>query len=213
MFDRNSDISKSLERAMWAWRDAMKPYGDEWGIIRLPGALPLQQHHVDGARLYCHRNAYLEHLRKHAVCAEVGVWKGDFSAEILNRAGPKELHLIDLDIDRFSLRERFANDPRVHLHQGHSADVLRSFPADHFDWIYIDAGHDYEAVKADAAASASRLRPDGILVFNDYILWSHTEALPYGVVQAVNKMCVHDGWRVVAFCLHDSMYCDIAITR
>lgn len=198
---------------MWAWRDVMRPYGDEWGIVRLPGAAPLQQHHVGGARLYAHRNIYLDHLPKQGVCAEVGVWQGEFSAEILQRATPKELHLIDLDVERFSLRQRFAEESRVTLHQGNSVDVLSSFPANHFDWIYIDAGHDYEAVRADAIAAAQRLKPGGILIFNDYIFWSHTESLPYGVVQVVNEMCVHGGWRVVAFCFQDAMYCDIAITR
>jgi SAM-dependent methyltransferase len=213
MLDKNSELSKHLELATYAWRDVMSPYGDEWGHIRLPGATPLHQDHVNGASLYAHRNNYLDDLPKHSICAEIGVWNGDFSAEILRRNDPKELHLIDFDIEGFSLRDRFADDPRVVLHEGHSVDILSRFPAEYFDWIYVDAGHDYESVKADAAASALRLKRGGIMVFNDYIFWSHTEALPYGVVQAVNEMCVHNGWRVVAFCFHDAMYCDIAITR
>jgi glycosyltransferase involved in cell wall biosynthesis len=213
VLDKASDLPSLLEQARWAWHGIMKPCGDEWGIIRLPGAIPLQQNHVDGAALYANRWTYLDRLPKQAICAEVGVWKGDFSAEILRQASPKELHLIDIDVDHFSLRQRFADDRRVTIHHGKSVDVLSSFPAEHFDWIYIDAAHDYESVKADAAMAAARLKPGGILVFNDYIFWSHTESLPYGVVQAVNEMCVHDGWRVIAFCFQDSMYCDIAITR
>src|SRR5262245_17309007 len=35
-----------------------------------------------------------------AVCAEAGVLKGDFSAEILQRTQPKLLHLIEIDLSR-----------------------------------------------------------------------------------------------------------------
>ncbi|MEM7189627.1 MAG: hypothetical protein AAF439_08445, partial [Pseudomonadota bacterium] len=41
------------------------------------------------------RRAVLNALPKGAVGAEVGVWKGDFSAEILATAAPACLHLID----------------------------------------------------------------------------------------------------------------------
>jgi hypothetical protein len=40
----------------------------------------------------------LELLRRmpvESVCAEIGVWKGDFSREILRRTSPKMLHLIN----------------------------------------------------------------------------------------------------------------------
>jgi hypothetical protein len=34
-------------------------------------------------------------MPKGAVCAEVGVWRGDFSAEILDRTDPTAFHLVD----------------------------------------------------------------------------------------------------------------------
>ncbi|HIF08442.1 MAG TPA: hypothetical protein EYQ81_00345 [Sneathiellales bacterium] len=37
----------------------------------------------------------LDRLAKNAVCAEIGVWKGDFSAQILKITAPKQLHLVD----------------------------------------------------------------------------------------------------------------------
>ena len=207
------DLGQNLVRASVAWKEAMSPHRDQFGLIQLPRAPRLQQHHVDGARLFADRETYLDHLPKGAVCAEVGVGMGNFSAEILKRTQAKTLHLIDIDFDRFKVRERFAHEPRVMWHQGRSIDVLNLFPPAYFDWVYIDADRSYDAVKADAATAASRLKPDGTLVFNDYIFWSHAEAMPYGIVHTVNDMCINDGWRVVAFCLHDWMYCDIAIRR
>ena len=37
----------------------------------------------------------LERMPRGGVCAEIGVWKGDFSDRILRYANPKSLHLID----------------------------------------------------------------------------------------------------------------------
>ena len=37
----------------------------------------------------------LDRMPRGGVCAEIGVWKGDFSDRILRYANPKSLHLID----------------------------------------------------------------------------------------------------------------------
>lgn len=34
----------------------------------------------------------------------------------------------------------------VVLHRGKSHDVLPAFPANYFDWVYIDGNHAYEAI-------------------------------------------------------------------
>ena len=207
-------IAFDLKRAGKAWRDVMAPHADELGIVRkFPRAARLQPKHLADAKIFADRYNYIDTLPRHAVCAEVGVWKGEFSAYILQHSRPQRLHLIDIDLHRFGVQGRFATAPVVTCHQGNSIDILRSFPPNYFDWVYIDAGHTYDEVRADADAAVPAVKSDGVLIFNDYIFWSHTEARPYGVVHAVNEICVNDGWKVVAFCLHEAMYCDIAIKR
>jgi hypothetical protein len=173
----------------------------------------LRQEHIAGATLFASRHHYLATLPKGGVCAEVGVWRGDFSDHILNATKPTELHLIDINFARFDVRRRFKGYSSVKFHEGRSADVLAAFPDEHFDWIYIDAGHDYENVKTDATLAAQKIKADGLLIFNDYTMWSHREGCVYGVVQTVNEMCVNEGWRMVAFCLQPEMYCDVALRR
>lgn len=119
------------------------------------------------------------------VCAEIGVWKGEFSARIRRRTAPRELHLIDpwrflpeyperlyggrvarsqRDMDRIfqDVRARFGDVPDVIVHRGASADVLPTFDDDHFDWVYVDGNHAYAFVLADlemclGTVEASRL--------------------------------------------------------
>src|SRR5439155_14214253 len=41
------------------------------------------------------RRALLQRLPRRSVCAEIGVYQGDFSAQILGHVRPRRLHLID----------------------------------------------------------------------------------------------------------------------
>ena len=180
---------------------------------RLPNVLPLQQHHVANVKVFAGRNAYIDTLPKGAICAEVGVLRGDFSAYILEATKPRRLHLIDFNLTHYDVAKRFAAHDNIACHEGYSAQVLRSFADDYFDWVYIDAGHGYANVRADVDAAIPKVQPNGLLIFNDYILWSHYEKRYYGVVPVVNELCVNEGWRLEAFCLSNNMYCDVALRR
>jgi len=89
---------------------------------------------------------------------------------------------------------------------------LQSFPDSYFDWIYIDAQHTYKGVKRDIPAAA-KVKSDGFLVFNDYTVWSQVEMQPYGVVAAVNELCLEDQWEFAYLALPPHMYCDVAVRR
>ncbi|HXW13756.1 MAG TPA: class I SAM-dependent methyltransferase, partial [Terriglobia bacterium] len=92
-------------------------------------------------------------------------------------------------------------------------EVLSRYPDKTFDMIYVDAGHDYESVKRDADLSKQKIKPEGILIFNDYIRYSHLDNCYYGVIPVVNNIVVNQGFEVVGFALQWGMYCDIAIRR
>jgi len=50
-----------------------------------------------------------------------------------------------------------------------STDAAKQLPEGHFDYIYLDARHDYCAVKEDIESYYPKLRPGGILGGHDYI--------------------------------------------
>jgi hypothetical protein len=136
------------------------------------------------------RRELLDRLPKHSVCAEIGVWRGEFSRKILKRTEPRELHLIDpwlfapafperwyggksaasqddMDAICSAVSHRFANDGRVRVHRKSSRDAAAEFPDGALDWVYVDADHSYEAVLSDLVLWKPKVRCGGILAGDD----------------------------------------------
>ena len=101
----------------------------------------------------------------------------------------------------------------IELHEGDSSTILSSFPDEYFDWIYIDADHAYEGVCKDIQQGYTKVKPDGMIVFNDYTNWSVCEIIPYGVTKAANEFCIANDWEVVFLALQSLGYHDIAIRK
>lgn len=173
----------------------------------------LPQELLGGCQLLADRHTLLERLPKQAVCAELGTQEGRFASAIVRTTQPCEFHVVDLDLSQLECRDFLLADPAVSLHEMDSAACLKQFPDHYFDWIYIDADHRYQAVRRDADVALHKIKPDGMLVFNDYIFWSHEEMVPYGVVAVVNEICIQHGLVWAYFALSDSMYCDVALRR
>jgi len=159
------------------------------------------------------RDFLLKVLPKGAVCAEIGVYAGDFSEHILKITQPKELHLIDpwkffsdLDhmgaefgkgtmIDQRKLDDlyakvlrRFGSEMqrgRITVHRATSEDVASSFKDGYFDWVYIDGDHVYEAVKKDLEIFHKKVKPGGLIAGDDYCVSANYQK--EGVKKAVDE--------------------------
>jgi hypothetical protein len=158
------------------------------------------------------RQRLLDRLPKGAACAEIGVWKGDFSERILDVVRPARLHLIDpwqavadegyegalyggqleegqaeMDALYAEVLHRFARERRegvVEVHRLSSAEAAERFHDGEFDFVYIDGNHRYEFVKADLEAYAPKVRPGGFLAGDDYGVEGWWED---GVTRAVDE--------------------------
>jgi hypothetical protein len=137
------------------------------------------------------RSRLLSRLPRHAVCAEIGVWKGEFSELILDVAKPRQLHLVDpwlfqpmypnrwyggraaksqadMDAIHDGVVGRFRNDSRIILHRKKSVDAASEFGDGSLDWVYIDGDHGFEAVTQDLAVWSPKLRPGGYIAGDDF---------------------------------------------
>jgi len=142
---------------------------------------------------YQTRQTMLTKLPKGGVCAEIGVWTGQFSIQILEVTEPRELVLIDPwdmisgqpDEDRSNDRhadasfmqnmhqgivDLYGKLPQVRIIKGLSEPVLASFPDEHFDWVYIDGNHLYDFVLRDIQISYQKVQKGGVIVGDD-LFW------------------------------------------
>lgn len=144
-----------------------------------------------------HRESLLRRMPAGGVCAEIGVWKGDFSDRILDVTEPRSLHLVDpwkhesdeiykdacyggkkattqeqMDAIHGRVVKRF--EPRVEagtvvIHRSPSADAVAAFEDGYFDWIYIDGNHLYEFVKLDLELWYPKVKRGGYMAGDDYV--------------------------------------------
>jgi hypothetical protein len=170
--------------------------------------------HLKDARILPRREDVFQFLSKGGRVAEVGTQEGVFARKIYDSLAPSELHLFDLDFTPFHERGEFEPDTAgLVLHVGDSSTELSSFPNEYFDVIYIDADHSYEGCKRDSGVAVSKLKPDGLLWFNDFCIWSPLEMIDYGVPHVVSELCQTGDWKVSFVALHPLFYNDVALSR
>lgn len=148
--------------------------------------------------------------------AEIGVYRGAFSAVILSNPAVTHLHLIDCweyqdrpdyQADAANVNQgghdenyrvvcrKFGRDPRVSIHRGYSQDIAARFADNALDWVYIDANHTYDEVLADLTTWSRKAR---ILCGHDYSESPRSKELGFGVVAAVTSFCSACGWTLTA---------------
>jgi hypothetical protein len=65
-----------------------------------------------------------------------------------------------------------------------SVDAAKDFEDESLDFVYIDANHDYESVKADIEAWLPKVKKGGIISGHDYCRRGN---MNFGVIEAVNE--------------------------
>jgi hypothetical protein len=90
---------------------------------------------------------------------------------------------------------------------------MSALPGGRFDWIYIDGDHSFEGVLRDIEQAKRLIKPDGLLIFDDYTLYSPLERVQYGVMRAVNDLCLYDNFKMVMFALSPLGYHNVALRR
>lgn len=185
----------------------------------------ISQDQLNNAKLYSNKFEFIKHLPKNSHILEIGTLAGDY-AELLLQTNPLSIDLVDVfkandwrDLNRFNkdqhydfVKNRFINNPEVSLCRGYSQDVLPTLNKK-YDYIYIDANHDYEHASRDLELSLPLLAKGGIIGFNDYI-YDDADYIVYGVIETVCEFLDKNrDWEVIGFALQERMYADIYIKK
>lgn len=139
---------------------------------------------------------------------EVGVYKGENAAILLEQLKPKLLILSDLWAEtpdvRFTssneqlVKERFSREMSlglVEVRKGDSIEQLRAAKNNTVDLVYIDTTHAY-ALTLDELKNAERIvKETGFLCGHDFVQPQGKEN-SYGVMAAVMEFCLQRKWSI-----------------
>lgn len=183
-----------------------------------------------GAKVLANRELALRELKKGGIVAEVGVAFGGFSEKILSCLEPSKFYAIDMYDDQIKgfwdknifeeqelshfdwykkKFESYLDKGIMEMRQGLSWDCLADFPDEFFDYVYLDAAHDYESVKKDVTALYPKMKHNGIIQFNDYTYGN--PRVIYGVVPVVNGLINKTDSKVLFFCMDKGGYHNIVV--
>jgi Methyltransferase domain len=138
--------------------------------------------------------AFLRHMQIQRML-EVGVWKGDFAADILERCDCVEKYYMvdpwrhlddwnkpanqnDAVLDSFyamtKVKTEFAKDKRVIL-RGKTTEVIDQIKDGELDFAYIDGDHTLKGIAIDMVRVYPKIRIGGFLGGDDFsrTIWSH----------------------------------------
>jgi hypothetical protein len=208
----SEDDSTWFEQVRAEWNQRLNPFGTPLGT-HIFGHIPeLPTSVTKEATLFANRYDAMRSLPKNLNIAEIGTQTGGFATFLLNEMQPARFHVFDLEFETLRRhRPELEADPRIKLHEGDSSTLLHSLEDKSLDIVYVDGDHSEVGVRRDTAVALKKLRSSGVLIYNDYTIWSPLELHSYGVVPVVNGLLASGHWKIRYIALHPLMYCDIAL--
>jgi predicted O-methyltransferase YrrM len=165
------------------------------------------------------RRFMANYVQPGGIGAEIGVFWAHFAEVLAADFKPAKLYLVDpwhkLHGDTYPNWGRYTNfgalTTRETLNRArdlerqypgvvevkvkYGADFLRGMPDAHFDWIYLDAHHEYKDVIADLTLILPKIKPGGVIMGDDY--FTDPTSQHAGVKRAVDEFAVASGLDLV----------------
>ena len=157
------------------------------------------------------RQEMIKKLNLYGKFAEIGVFKGEFSKEILNYCpNITEMHLVDSWVGKIpsgdqdgnnvkdydgeklykSVLKNYKNNSKVKIFRQSSEEYLSSIPDNFLNSIYIDADHSYEGCLKDLKLALRKVKKNGWILGHDYEFTSKcNHEYDFGVKKAVDEIC------------------------
>lgn len=102
----------------------------------------------------------------------------------------------------------------VFLHQRNTSTILsEKFSDKYFDFIYIDGDHGYNGAKKDLVAAVKKIKDNGYIAANDYCLLDICTLDKYGVIKAVNEICLEHNFEMIGLALQAGDFYDVLLRK
>jgi hypothetical protein len=190
---------------------------------------------LKNARIFADRAELLKELPLGGTAVEVGVAYGDLTRQILDIMQPDTFIAIDSfgisaedePWGRHLLKDSGSNhydyyctqfrdhiqEGRMFVRKGMSWDMIAALPDNSVDYMYVDADHSYDSVCKEIKALKPKMKPDGIIQFNDYTLFDYKSLVAYGVPGAVHAFMLAENYEMLYLSLHPLGNYDVVIRR
>lgn len=157
-------------------------------------------------------NLLMDKLNLHGNAIEIGVDVGNYS-EVLLTFGFKKLYLLDAwkeftkeeyfdrtNASQTTMDKRYQlvvekmkpHGDKVEIIRGDSRLEWKRFPDGFFDFVYIDANHEYRHVRKDIGLWWNKVKLGGVLAGHDYKNGCRHKTI-VGVKKAVQEFCKKQG--------------------
>lgn len=148
---------------------------------------------------------------------EIGTYRGEFAAQILEALPQCQLTIVDAwthqegdyalddanvnqggqDMNERIVREIFKDFKNVAVIKSFSLEASKRFNFQSLDFVYIDANHTYNGAFGDLMAWSSKIKIGGSIFVHDYCTNVDTIRRKYAVVEAVFHF-LKCNWVIVA---------------
>jgi hypothetical protein len=155
---------------------------------------------------------------------ELGAGGGDYSKWILDRKDFELSYLLDFFNEPCARYGRWnadnheqyvkdlLKDKNIKTIPGNIDDTIKNIDRK-FDYIYIDASHDYKSIYSYLVESDKLINKGGVIGINDYTFYGWFEQHEYESVEAVNNFLNNSDWYVIGYSLGYCGYSDIYIKK
>ena len=202
----------------------------------MPEKIIISESQLKNAIVYGDRWTWAKKLPHNINFMEVGVAAGDFSHFVASNVTLSNLYLVDkynhidyrtgwdhIEGIRFDqnthydfVSDRFQDFDNVTMLKGSSEDILKDLVDKNeikFDVIYLDTTHKREELAVELKYSLELLKDNGILAFNDFIVYSELGEKFDTVDIVLEFLDLNKNWEVVGLALDTNMYCDIYLRK
>ena len=181
-------------------------------------------------KIYADKIDYLRDQAPIDSYLEIGVLAGRYTDMVIETISPQKITLVDhfmsddYDIPespRFTrethyafIKNKYKNNKNIEIIKKyiHPRETNLILNDKKYDYIYIDANHNFEFVKYCLEFAVNHLNDGGVIELNDYIIYDHFTNEYSGVVPAVNGFLKNNpNWTISAFVIGAIMHSDIYI--